>query len=245
MHDLVSYEHKHNEANLEGNRDGSDSNQSRNWGVEGPTGNAAIRGLRDQVRRGLLACLAMTAGVPMVAHGDELGRSQGGNNNAYCHDGPVTWLDWHPEEADAALLEFTRRLFRLRRELGIGAGMEIAWLSPAGAPMRASDWRFGAGNALGARLSTGRAELLLLCNGGERAVLCQLPTAAPASGWRRRLSTARPEAGARRLRRAAIRLLPHSLVLLDQEAGNAAAGASSRNSLGASSSSSPSSIRPR
>ena len=94
--DLVSYERKRNEANQEQNRDGNEADLSRNWGVEGPTSKPAIQRLRDRVRRSLLASLALTGGVPMLAHGDELGRTQNGNNNAYCHDGPLTWIDWQP-----------------------------------------------------------------------------------------------------------------------------------------------------
>ena len=212
--DLVTYERKRNEANLEDNRDGDHGNHSRNWGVEGPTASPAIRGLRDRARRSLMASLALTAGVPMLLHGDELGRTQQGNNNAYCHDGPLTWVDWQLDGEGDAFLEFTRDLFRLRRELGLGAGAELTWLAPTGAPMRPIDWPSAASSALGARLSAPGGELLALLNGGEREVLFQLPPPPPGTRWRRRLSTARP-GPPRRLRGMALRLLPHGLVLLD------------------------------
>ncbi len=228
--DLVSYEHKHNEANLENNRDGTDGNHSRNWGVEGPAHNPAIRNLRDRVRRSLVASLALTAGVPMLSHGDEVGRSQQGNNNAYCQDGPLTWIDWSSEAVDAAHLEFTRAVLRLRRELGLGAGCEIVWLGPDGTPLGPVGWRAGAGEAFGARLSTGRAEVLVLLNGGAEPVLFQLP-AAPAGGpWRRLFSTAEPEPVSRPLRGRAVRLLGHTLVLLEPDQASSAVGSSSTNS---------------
>ena len=222
--DLVSYERKHNEANLEANRDGSGDNHSRNWGIEGETRSPAIRELRDRVRRAMLASLALTSGVPMLSHGDELGRSQGGNNNAYCHDSPLTWLDWQTGPRRQALLDFTRRLLRLRRELGLGADAEITWLRPDGRPMRPVDWRPDRGHSLGGSFAAPRGELLAVLNGGEREVLFQLPPPAPGRRWRRRLSTADPDAPAVSLRLPSLRLLPHSLVLLDQEDGAAAAG---------------------
>ena len=225
--DLVSYEHKRNEANLEGNRDGSDGNHSRSWGVEGPTENPAILALRDQVRRGLLTTLALTSGVPMLSHGDELGRTQEGNNNAYCHDSPLTWLDWDLDPRREALLVFTRRLLRLRRDYGLGPDAEITWLRPDGGPMRSVDWRPGAGHALGARMVAPGGELLAVFNGGDREVLFQLPRPPATRRWRRLLSTVEPEAAARTLRFPSLRLLPHSAVLLDQEEAGSPTGDSS------------------
>jgi glycogen operon protein len=228
--DLVSYEHKHNQANLEDNRDGSHGNHSRNWGVEGPTGNPAIRALRARARRSLMASLALTAGVPMLSHGDELGRTQQGNNNAYCHDSPLTWLDWELDEDRAALLKFTRELFQLRREKGLGAGAEIVWLAPTGAPLPTFDSRSAARGALGVWISGTGGELLAAINGGEHEVLFQLPRLPPGTRWQRRLSTAEPQASAR-LRWRSLRLMPHSLVLLDQDdRGSSSGGPSSANS---------------
>ncbi len=111
--DLVSYNDKHNEANGEGGRDGSDDNRSWNCGVEGPTDDPAILALRRQQMRNFLATLFLSQGVPMLLGGDELGRTQGGNNNAYCQDSPVSWYDW--AQVDRDLLSWTRRLIALRR----------------------------------------------------------------------------------------------------------------------------------
>ena len=114
LHDLVSYEHKHNEANGEDNRDGTDNNQSRNWGAEGPSEAVHVVRMRERIKRNLLATLAFSQGVPMLSHGDELGRTQRGNNNAYCQDGPLTWIDWRLTPLQRELLEFTRAAFAIR-----------------------------------------------------------------------------------------------------------------------------------
>jgi glycogen operon protein len=114
--DLVSYNGKHNEANGEGNRDGSDSNDSWNCGVEGPTGNPAALSLRRRQVKNALAILFLSQGVPMLLMGDECGRTQQGNNNAYCHDGPLTWLDWGLLEANAELFRFCRLMIRFRHQ---------------------------------------------------------------------------------------------------------------------------------
>jgi isoamylase len=147
LRDLVSYDHKHNEANREDNRDGTDDNTSWNCGVEGPTDDAAVSALRSRQQRALLTTLLTSFGIPMLLGGDELGRTQGGNNNAYCQDSPVTWFDW--EDVDGALLAFTRRLVRLRREhpvfrrrrylLGVQTE-EIQWHTPSGTRMTDADW---------------------------------------------------------------------------------------------------------
>ncbi|HSP81162.1 MAG TPA: glycogen debranching protein GlgX, partial [Myxococcaceae bacterium] len=116
LHDLVTYSHKHNEANLEENRDGANDNHSWNCGVEGETDDPAIRALREQQKRNFLATLFLSQGVPMLLAGDELGRTQRGNNNAYCQDNPLSWVDWNLDEAQRKLLEFTCRMSQLRRE---------------------------------------------------------------------------------------------------------------------------------
>ncbi|MCK9900829.1 glycogen debranching enzyme GlgX [Parafrankia colletiae] len=115
LRDLVSYNDKHNEANGEENRDGSDDNRSWNCGVEGPSDNPAINRLRNAQARNLLATLLLSQGVPMLVAGDEMGRTQGGNNNAYCQDGPISWLDWSDAERNADLIEFTAQVAHLRR----------------------------------------------------------------------------------------------------------------------------------
>ena len=113
--DLVSYERKHNEANMEGNRDGRDDNRSWNCGVEGPTDDPEILALRALQQRNFLATLLLSQGVPMILGGDERGRTQGGNNNAWCQDNPTSWFDWELDSRREQLLEFTRRLVALRR----------------------------------------------------------------------------------------------------------------------------------
>jgi glycogen debranching enzyme GlgX len=144
LSDLVSYDSKHNQANGEGNRDGSDDNRSWNCGVEGATDDPAVLALRARQRRNLLATVLLSEGVPLLLGGDELGRTQGGNNNAYCQDNAISWVDW--AAADTELIEFVARLCRLRREQPIlrrtrffGPG-DVRWLRPDGMPMEAGDW---------------------------------------------------------------------------------------------------------
>ena len=124
--DLTAYNEKHNEANGEDNNDGESDNQSTNNGVEGPTDNAEITERRDRQRRNLMATLLLSAGVPMILGGDELGRSQGGNNNAYCQDNEISWFDW--ANVDTELLEFTRRLIELRLQ---NPALHPAWFRQA------------------------------------------------------------------------------------------------------------------
>jgi isoamylase len=152
LEDLVSYNHKHNEANGEGNADGSDDNRSWNCGVEGPTNDPAIGRLRSRQKRNFLATLFCSQGIPMLLAGDEFGRSQQGNNNAYCQDNEISWVDWNHSDQD--LLEFTRALSELRRNhpvfrrrrffvgrLYSGDGLpDIAWLTPSGMEMTDRDW---------------------------------------------------------------------------------------------------------
>jgi glycogen operon protein len=145
--DLVSYDTKHNEANGEGNRDGTDDNRSWNCGPEGPTADPDVVALRGRQRRAMLTTLLLSFGVPLLLGGDELGRSQGGNNNAYCQDNAVTWFDW--SHVDRDLLAFTTRLVALRRAhpvfrrrkflAGVEAS-ELGWYTPSGTAMTAADW---------------------------------------------------------------------------------------------------------
>src|SRR5207247_2675217 len=116
LRDLVSYNEKHNEANGEGNRDGESNNKSWNCGAEGPTDDSAIVQLRERQRRNFLATLLLSQGVPMICGGDEISRTQNGNNNAYCQDNPITWFHWDLDERKVALLEFTRKLIQIRKE---------------------------------------------------------------------------------------------------------------------------------
>ncbi len=145
--DLVSYNDKHNEANGENNRDGTSDNRSWNCGAEGPAGDPDVLALRARQSRAMLTTLLLSFGVPMLLGGDEMGRTQQGNNNAYCQDNEITWFDW--SKPDTGLQEFTRRLvalrkahpvFRRRRFLSGAEASELRWFTPAGTEMTAADW---------------------------------------------------------------------------------------------------------
>jgi isoamylase len=143
--DLVSYDRKHNEANTERNRDGTDDNRSWNCGVEGPTDRPDVLALRDRQRRAMLSTLLLARGVPLLLGGDELGRTQGGNNNAYCQDNAITWFDW--TSVDDSLRDFTASLIALRhahpalRRRGYPVDPDaMRWMRPDGAAMTAADW---------------------------------------------------------------------------------------------------------
>ncbi|HET9732243.1 MAG TPA: glycogen debranching protein GlgX [Acidimicrobiales bacterium] len=165
--DLVSYEHKHNEANGEDNRDGTDDNRSWNCGAEGESDDPAVTRLRRRQQRNFLATLLLSQGVPMLLGGDEVGRSQAGNNNAYCQDNEISWHPW--EDLDEELFAFCRRLIALRRAHPVfrrrqffqgtpirGAGMaDIAWFRPDGAEMTDGDWQVGYAKTLAVFLNGG------------------------------------------------------------------------------------------
>ena len=154
LNDLVSYDHKHNEANGENNQDGSNNEHSWSCGVEGPTDDEAILTLRARQRRNLLATLLLSQGTPMLVAGDEAGRTQQGNNNAYCQDNDISWVDWDRTEEQRALFDFTKRLLRIRREHPAlhrskffqgraihGTEVEdLLWFTPDGQPMSDEDW---------------------------------------------------------------------------------------------------------
>jgi glycogen operon protein len=242
MRDLVSYEHKHNQANGEENRDGTDANWSRNWGAEGPTESVRVERARGRIARNFLATLAFSQGVPMISHGDELGRTQDGNNNAYCQDGPLSWVDWELDAGRRELLDFARRVFTLRRESPVlrrrgfftgrpvpgGAGAkDLSWLNPDGGEFQVQDWEDPERRVLG-MLILGEAtddvdergrptvgdSLLLLLNGGHRPCYFQLPEMAQAGRWRQEVNTAR---AGRSLVSGAVNLAAHSLILLRHE----------------------------
>jgi glycogen operon protein len=157
LRDLVSYNDKHNEANGEGGVDGESHNRSWNCGVEGDTADEGVLALRARQQRNFLTTLLLSQGVPMVLHGDEMGRTQDGNNNVYCQDNELSWVDWSPDEARGQLLAFTQRLVALRRDHpvfrrrrffkgeahqgGTSEVGDIAWFTPAGTPMQQQDWQ--------------------------------------------------------------------------------------------------------
>ncbi|MGH8800770.1 MAG: glycogen debranching protein GlgX, partial [Casimicrobiaceae bacterium] len=167
LRDLVSYDGKHNEANLDANGDGSDNNLSWNCGVEGPTDDPAILALRARQSRNLLATLLLSQGVPMIGGGDELARSQQGNNNAYCQDSPLSWVDWTTDDARQRLCAFVSRIVELRRQHPVfrrrrffegrslegRAGRDIAWLKPDGSEMSEQEWNHDFARCLGAYIT--------------------------------------------------------------------------------------------
>ncbi len=167
LHDLVSYNQKHNEANGEDNRDGTDDNLSWNCGVEGPTTKPSIVALREKQKRNMLATLLLSQGVPMLCGGDELGRTHQGNNNAYCQDNEISWVDWKLSKPQQTLLAFTRSLIALRQKHPVfrrrrffqgrrirGAEVkDLSWLRPDGKEMTDEDWAKGYVRCIGVRLA--------------------------------------------------------------------------------------------
>ena len=172
--DLVSYDQKHNEANGEENRDGNNDNISANYGVEGPTDDPAILALRAQQQRNFLATMLFSQGVPMICGGDEIGRTQGGNNNAYCQDNEISWLDWNLDEPRQTLLEFTRavvdlrhkhpnlrrpKFFQGRRIRGTDI-QDLMWLRPDGELMSDVEWEESWIKTLGVQLAGGTLDVI-------------------------------------------------------------------------------------
>ncbi|TVR82261.1 MAG: glycogen debranching enzyme GlgX [Rhodospirillales bacterium] len=217
LNDLVSYDHKHNEANGEDNRDGTDSNHSWNCGHEGPTEDAGINALRARQKRNFLTTLLLSQGTPMLVAGDEFGRTQHGNNNAYCQDNEIGWVHWdtHSDD-DRALTRFVQRLIRLRRDHPVfrrarfltGAAADdttlkdVAWLSAEGHEMTDGDWSSPHLRCLGMEVyRDGRAlapdgvaeHFLLIVNAQDGAVPFRLPEPRLNGRWVRILDTIRPE----------------------------------------------------
>jgi isoamylase len=209
LEDLVSYEAKHNEANLEENRDGTDDNRSWNCGAEGPTDDPEIQRLRRQQKRNLIATLMLSQGVPMLLAGDELGRSQRGNNNAYCQDSELTWVDWTPRAEDREFLTFVSRLIEFRKghpsfhrrnffqgRLIRGAELkDIIWLTPDGREMTDQEWNQSFARCIGVYLDGCGAEeddrgrrlidddFTLLLNSHSEPIPFLLPNIPGASEW--------------------------------------------------------------
>ncbi len=217
LRDLVSYDDKHNEVNGEDNRDGTSDNNSWNCGAEGPTSDPGILALRARQSRAMLATLLLSFGVPMLLGGDELGRTQQGNNNAYCQDNEITWFDW--ASADKELLDFTRRLialrkahpvFRRRRFLSGAEASELEWFTPAGTPMDGGDWADPNARTLAIYLDGSddpdRAEdgtplldddFLVLVNAWWEPLDFVLPATRENAGWRLEVDTYDPAATGR------------------------------------------------
>jgi glycogen operon protein len=215
LHDLVSYNEKHNEANGENNQDGESHNRSWNCGVEGPTDDPQVNALRDRQKRNLLATLFLSQGVPMLVAGDEMSRTQGGNNNAYALDNEVSWLHW--DQADAGLQEFTRRLITLVKAHPVfgqrkwfqgrplkGKGVsDIAWYHPGGTEMGDDNWQdqsartlalFYNGQGIHAKDECGRRvtdnSFYLMFNAYHEPIAFKIPKIAGVKGWHTALNTA-------------------------------------------------------
>ncbi len=225
LHDLVSYNDKHNDANLEENRDGENNNMSWNCGAEGPTDDADITATRERQKRNLLATLLLSQGVPMISHGDELGRTQRGTNNAYCQDNELTWIDWDLTKEQKDLLEFTSMLVHVRRSepaltrrqyfqgRGIrGSGVkDVAWLAPDGREMDDEAWNADFVKSLGMLLAGNAIEevdergetitgdtLLVLLNAHSAAVPFALPALEGERQWLRIVDTWDPPSAERK-----------------------------------------------
>jgi isoamylase len=219
LNDLVSYERKHNEANGEANRDGESHNESRNFGVEGPSHDAAITAAREQQKRNVIATLLLSQGVPMLLGGDEIGRTQHGNNNGYCQDNAISWFDWKLDASRRQQLDFTRGMIRIFRDHPVlrrrrffqgrrirGSSVkDLTWFGPDGQEMTDVEWRAQAVHTIGLRLAGDAIEergprgerivddtLLLVLNAADDEVAFQLPDGSPA-GWRLMVDTSRPD----------------------------------------------------
>ena len=235
LHDLVSYNEKHNEANLEGNQDGESQNNSWNCGIEGPSDDPAVGALREQQKRNLLATLFLSQGVPMLYAGDEMGRSQGGNNNAYCQDNDMSWVrwDWSPEQED--LVSFVkymitvlaqqpvlrRRQFFQGRPTRGGAVKDITWFEPNGTEMSDHAWGASSMRGLGVRLLGTEIEetdkngdriigdtLFLMFNAYYEPICFVLPPRAPSRAWETVLDTSRTDWGRRMVQESPDYALP-------------------------------------
>ncbi|AKE39482.1 Glycogen operon protein GlgX like [Corynebacterium camporealensis] len=220
LRDLVSYNEKHNEENKEDNRDGESFNRSWNHGVEGPTDDEEIKGLRRRQVRNFLTTLLLSQGIPMISHGDEMGRTQGGNNNAYCQDNEVAWMDWSllDQEKHQAMYGFTKRVIDIRRRHPVfrrerflaggplGADVQdrdIAWLVPSGRLMTQDDWEKDFGKALMVYLNgnaitetTDRGEeivddsFIMIFNAHHETIEFTLPDKDLGAGWKMLVDTA-------------------------------------------------------
>jgi isoamylase len=238
--DLVSYEKKHNEANKESNADGAGENFSWNCGAEGPSRDETVNALRERQRRNLMATLLLSLGIPMIVAGDEFGRTQKGNNNAYCQDNEISWVDWSGLDRDRDFYLFTRQLLKLRADhpvfrrstffLGDRVDdsdvKDVLWLEPSGREMSDEDWSAKDNHALGVRYAA-MAEMdaqsytrrldphafLLLLNAGDKPVGFTLPDTAVDKDWQCLIDTAEKAGESRCAPGTLFALAAHSLVL--------------------------------
>ena len=239
LYDLVSYEQKHNEANGEENQDGCSDNLSRNWGAEGETNDERIVDLRFRLMRDFLATLAFSQGVPMLSHGDEIARTQRGNNNAYAQDNEISWMDWTLDDRRKALLAFTQHAFAIRHAHPVfrrrhffhgapvkeGAPKDLMWIRPDGQEMTEQDWQNAKNKTLGALVNGDATDdtdergrpirddtMLLLTNAGHEAVRFTLPAIASEGRWAELIDTREDQL--RMIESERVTLAPHSLLLL-------------------------------
>jgi glycogen operon protein len=237
--DLVAYNTKHNEANGENNRDGSDDNRSWNCGIEGPTDDPDVLELRARQRRNFIATLLLSEGVPLLLGGDEFARSQGGNNNAYCQDNELTWFDWGAAARHTDLVDFTARLCRLRqahpvfrrRQFFRGAPADASdrddldWYRPDGVAMIAPDWAESYARTITMALSGATDEdarpdepFLVMLNAWREPVDFFVPEPLRGIGWRIEVETADPAGPGRTVdSSAAIPLTGYSLIVLSSQ----------------------------
>ena len=216
--DLLAYAERHNLANGEEGRDGHHGEISSNLGVEGPTEDLVIRGRRARLARSLLATLALARGTPMLSHGDELGRTQGGNNNAYCQDNETSWVDWEPDPERESLLAFARRAFELRRRLGLSrdaASLEpIRWLDPSGKPPSHEGWQANPHQLIAEVPSTAGPPVLMLVNRDVNPRTFQLPAPAAGQSWTATLDSGSALEGT--VTADTVQMLGESVALLEQ-----------------------------
>jgi len=213
LHDTVAYNYRHNELNLEDNNDGPAHNLSWNCGVEGPTEDPAVLALRGRQMRNLLATVLLSQGVPMLLAGDEFGRTQQGNNNAYCQDNAISWVDWGVLERNAALTAFVHQLIDLRRSrlwlrrdtflkgAQRAAARDIAWLHPSGREMTEGDWNDAGLRSLAILMNAvagsknGSGDLLIVFNADDRDLAMPLPRGSQGDTWRVLFDTAEGNGG--------------------------------------------------
>lgn len=221
LHDLVSYNSKHNDANGEENRDGADDNKSWNCGVEGPSDDPAVVALRWQQKRNFIATLILSQGVPMLLAGDELSHTQQGNNNTYCQDSELTWLDWDLNEDEKGFLEFVRQVIAIRKSQPVfqrrkffqgraifGADVEdITWFEPSGQPMGEEGWNAGFNQCFGMRMpgdligdvdergqDVKGDSILILMNAFHEPIPFTIPARVKGERWQRLIDSAAPGA---------------------------------------------------
>ncbi|MEZ5399118.1 MAG: glycogen debranching protein GlgX [Bryobacteraceae bacterium] len=242
LNDLVSYEQKHNEANGENNLDGENNNISWNCGVEGATDDPAILAMREKQKRNLLATMLLSQGVPMLSMGDEVSRTQNGNNNAYCQDNEISWMDWSPTPKQEDLRQFVRTLVQLRRDQPVlqrrrffqgrsirgDSSKDIAWYEPSGQEMSDSTWHQPGAKALGVWLSGRHIDetdlrgdpvsgdtLFLMFNAGDDKIIFHLPGHGEDERFERLIDTSLDQWGKHAiLRDSQYRLAPRSVVVL-------------------------------